>query len=223
MHVAKTGWLYRYEAYLVSMAILSFFLVIPENIVLRLKNLSKLPLYQSAFITFFVIMILIALLPYGYRIYKSHYVAIKGSATIYHEQYQTGRFIKKYYNGHTVAINDIGAPSFLADIKIVDFYGLATKEVTKATKEGYFTTDFIEKISLEKGASIAMVWEPIVDNPAPESWFKCGEVVFDEGIKLDNHTISIFAIDPDETELLRINIEDFNAFLPKGVRYQVIN
>ncbi len=59
------------------------------------------------------------------------------TTNIYEQQYQMGLFVRRYYQNSTVALNDIGAVNFLADIHCLDLLGLANAEVAGSETKTY--------------------------------------------------------------------------------------
>jgi hypothetical protein len=70
-----------------------------------------------------------------------------------------GLFIRRYYQGSTVALNDIGAVNFLADNHCLDLKGLGTYEVTRLMRCHEYRTRDIFRLSREAGVKVAMVYD----------------------------------------------------------------
>ena len=54
----------------------------------------------------------------------------------YHQQVQMGTLLREYYTGRTIAVNDIGAVNFFADITVIDLVGLASMDVARLRRAG---------------------------------------------------------------------------------------
>ena len=73
-------------------------------------------------------------IPLVTRAAKGMLVTVPATGEVYRQQYQMGLFFGEYYRGETVALNDIGAVSWLAPVKVVDLVGLASPEVADARR-----------------------------------------------------------------------------------------
>ena len=111
---ASTGWLYRYEAYLmlcstvfISILIVKYF----KQLRLRENKMLSPILLLLAFFLFFPLIL---------RSTAAYAKTAQASINIYEQQYQMGNFIKKYYNTDTIAVNDIGAVSYFNQSHIID-------------------------------------------------------------------------------------------------------
>jgi hypothetical protein len=62
--------------------------------------------------------------------FASLVITPQASRNIYEQQYQMGMFLKRCYPGKAVAVNDICAVSYLADVRLVDLLGLARMPLT---------------------------------------------------------------------------------------------
>jgi hypothetical protein len=141
---------------------------------------------------------------------------------IYQQQYQMGLFVKDYYNGEAVTVNDIGAVSFLADIKLLDVRGIGTMEVARLMREGGFSVDKLEELQSKKGVSVAIVYDEWVR--MPEGSIKVGEWTrtaspspAPPAPRAHDDTVSFYALDPEGARRLAENLLEFSPRLPEGV------
>lgn len=116
---AKTGWLYRYDAYIIGL----FFL----TIALYLKKLKNYTNFSV------LIMVLISggiLFLTSFDRYKNSNEVIRfANKNIYDQQIQMSTFLKKYFNKSTVVANDIGAITYYTNIKLYDLVGLGSTNI----------------------------------------------------------------------------------------------
>jgi hypothetical protein len=132
---AKTGWFYRYEAYLVALGIIAIAVLLGEHQIESgedMAGLSGLPQVIA-----FILTLCLVLPPFAQRAVLSFEQIPQATNNIYDQQYQMGLFQKEYYQGYGVAANDIGAINYLADIRSLDLWGLANIDVAKARRSGY--------------------------------------------------------------------------------------
>ena len=134
-----------------------------------------------------------------------------------------GQFLKKYYPGEAVVVNDIGAVCFLGDIRCFDVWGLATKEVGDLKLKRTFTTENIEEAVRHSGARIAVVYDHFfrlvgIDTDLPKSWIKIGEWHIPDNVVCVRDTVSFFALNKKEVVSLAANLRDFVPYLPNEVK-----
>jgi hypothetical protein len=145
----------------------------------------------------------------------------RASKNIYEQQYQMGLFIKRYYQGSTIALNDIGAVNFLADVHCLDLWGLANYEVTQLMHRHEYRTRDILRVSRQAGAKVAMVydtWYATEIGGLPRDWVWVGQWTLPDNVVAGGDTVSIYAVDESETVPLMQKLQDFSPLLPKGVK-----
>jgi len=223
MHIqfAKLGWFYRYEAYLMSLGIFIIFIAIneffPKNmsqIFSMRKNKSLLPRYIAiAFFSLTVISILV--LRGSIAILKIP----QATKNIYEQQYQMGLFLGKFNQGKGVATNDVGAVNYLADIKCLDLWGLGNLEVAKAKRGKYYNTQWINELAKLKNIKIAIVYDSWFSKYGglPSEWIKVEEWTITNNVVCSSDTVSFYAVDPSERDILKDNLRQFSFQLPKDV------
>jgi hypothetical protein len=144
----------------------------------------------------------------------------QASKNIYEQQYQMALFIKRYYQGSTIALNDIGAVNFLADIHCLDLWGLGNFEVTQLMRRHEYRTRDILRLSREAGVKVALVYDswytPI--GGLPRDWVWVGQWVLPDNVVAGGDTVSIYAVDESETVPLMQKLQDFSPLLPKAVK-----
>ncbi|WP_128331418.1 hypothetical protein [Apibacter sp. HY039] len=133
LHVmySKFGWLNRYEAFLFPSILCILFYSIQQACI-KSKNLSFK--HQLLYFSLFILLIYPSCF-FTKRSLINHEKIIIGAEEIHNQQYQTALFIQKYYPNKSVAINDIGYPSYLSNnTHIVDIYGLGNTQIALAKK-----------------------------------------------------------------------------------------
>jgi hypothetical protein len=144
----------------------------------------------------------------------------QASKNIYEQQYQMARFVKRYYQGSTIALNDIGAVNFLADVHCLDLWGLGNYEVTQLMHRHEYRTRDILRLSREAGVKVALVYDswyaPL--GGLPREWVWVGQWALPDNVVAGGDTVSIYAVDESETVPLMQKLQDFSSLLPKGVK-----
>ena len=205
------GWFYRYEAYLIVLG--SFHLLILFYIWMesgaRHNNPHSLLLVTIA---------LLCTVNLPLRSVNSIRNFVRSTYNIYEQQYQMALFLSKYYDHQTVAANDIGAISYIGNVNIVDLWGLGSNDVTKARKGNYWNADFLQKFVLEKGAGIAVVYESWFPQKLVSKWQKVGTWDVSYSFMLGDTKVTFYAINPQEADKLRKNLQQYAQQLPKDIK-----
>jgi hypothetical protein len=214
---ASIGWFYRYEAYLLVIAFMALAPLGPQ-LWMKWKNLANESpkLERLGLKTIALIAALLAATPYVWNASSILKIA-PGCKNLYQQQYQMGLFLNQYYQGETVAANDIGAINFLADIRCLDGMGLGSREPSLAAQHGRMGPGFIESWARQESASIAVIYESWWRGRLPQSWIKIGEWTVDQKVSVAEPTVSFFATTPKEADRLQKNLMAFTPKLPEGV------
>jgi hypothetical protein len=119
---AKVGWLYRYEAYLVTFGLINLILYIKT---FRLEKKKLL-----------ILAIFLILASYK-QIFFSPIKSVLSSRAVYEQQIQEGELLKDFKN-YYIATDNIGTIPFLADDKILDIHGLSNPKIIKLKHDNQF-------------------------------------------------------------------------------------
>lgn len=205
--LADVGWIFRYEAYLIALSVVSL--------------AAALPLRKAAFCVTTVAMAI--LLVRSVRAFMAMPSIAEG---IYSQQYQMARFVERYYPSASVAANDIGAIDYKADLHLFDLAGLADPEVLRLKRCKQYTTAAIQAEAITRGTQIAIVYDDWFSNrkPAvfggpslPRSWIRVARWRTPNGKHLGSDTVSFYAVRPDQAGPLLENLNHFATDLPANV------
>jgi hypothetical protein len=210
---------FRHESYLVALGIVLIVAQLadqlPEKLFGTPPDRTLVPKHVGA-------MLLAAFLIYPCAVRASVSLVFlpQASKNIYEQQYQMALFIKRYYQGSTIALNDIGAVNFLADVHCLDLWGLGTYEVTQLMHRHEYHTRDILRLSREAGVKVALVYDnwytPI--GGLPRDWVWVGQWALSDNVVAGGDTVSIYAVDESEMASLMQNLQDFSSLLPKDVK-----
>ncbi len=218
LHLAysQTGWLYRYEAYLVALCLFALALGIES---LRVNSSRiQLPGWRRPAVV--IAMITLALIGFadGVRI---NLIGLTGMAEISQQQSNMARFSAEACPGCRSVIGDIGMVGLYGDTRLTDAWGLANKSVLEAKMQGDYNADVLDRIARDEGAQWAMVYDvaETATDPPPESWTEIGSWQWDGAKVVGGDTIHFYAIDPSVESHLREQFEAFPA--PAGATVRI--
>jgi len=218
--LASAGWLYRYEAYLVAMGLVAVAVPLFE-VIQRFPRTFRMPAGEWAGVAALSLTILtINLLWTGG--WESLQATPRATHDIYKCNYQMGIFIMQYYRGRAVAVNDLGAANFMADIQCTDLHGLADLEVARALLQKRFDPQFIDDLARARESFVAIVddnWLGLYGG-TPRQWALAGRWIIKNREFLPflpYPALSFYALtEPAEQQLIG-NLRDFSSRLPPEV------
>jgi len=211
--LAATGWLYRYEAYLVMMA-----LVVVPVIVYQSRGQGMYPGRKELYGRGFAVLLLFALFfPFVLRSAAAYSNIRQACVNIYQQQYQMGRFLKKYHMGDAVAANDIGAISYYGDIRTVDLWGLGDIEVARSRKGGYWSPAFLDSLVRRRQVKVMIVYDEWFSPELLSRWTKVATWQIQNNVILGGDTVSFYVPDRGDGAVLLGQLKEFQSSLPEGV------
>jgi hypothetical protein len=210
---ARTGTLYRYEAYLVGVGIL----VLARPAYEGLQTAARARTLRG----WRVLLVAAALLPVVGRAAFALRQTPRATTNIYQQQYQMALFLDEFYAGETVAVNDIGAVNYMVDIRCLDLRGLASMDVARAKRQGLYTTQYIYDLARSTQVSIAIIYDAWLEmdriGGPPPQWLKAGEWTIPDNVVCGDDTVSFYAVDPAAWHTLVANLRQFAPRLPAAV------
>jgi hypothetical protein len=207
------GWFYRYEAYLIVLGVFHL-------LIIGFTRMQQTSWRNREFLIYAAVAVLFTFnLPLrGLNALRNY---MRSTYNIYEQQYQMGLFMKRYYAGQTVAANDIGAISYMADLNTVDLWGLGDNEVTIARKGGYWNAKFLQQLVEKKQAGIAVIYDSWFWEELRNNWVKIGTWEVSYSFMLGDTKVTFYAIDPNQAAALKKNLAEFSNTLPKDIAVEI--
>lgn len=207
LQYARTGWFYRYEAYLVAFGIVATAVAL-DGIAAGVRPPWLPAALASA-----------AALACAVRGARAHVETPGAVRNIYEQQIQMGRFLARFYPGEAVAANDVGAIDWLADLRVLDLWGLASRPVAEAKLSGRYTTAKVAELARAERVRVAVIYERWLDaaGGVPPQWVRAGRWRVARNVVLGDRTVAFYAVDPAEAAPLAGHLRAFAPELPPGV------
>ncbi|HMD86594.1 MAG TPA: hypothetical protein VKO18_18055 [Terriglobia bacterium] len=208
--------LYRYDAYWCVMVILFLGLQLPVVIPRGLSplSLSTWTVTKNHACGALGLLLFFPLAVKGGRLL---WFLPQCTTDVYEQQYQMGLFVRRYYQNSNVALNDIGAVNYLADIRCLDLMGLANAQVAAARRKHTYGVGDIERLSRQTGTRIAIIYDNWFIGIVPPEWIRVGRWTIPNNVNLGGDTVSFYAVDPGEAAHLSESLADFSSQLPAEV------
>jgi hypothetical protein len=202
MHLtfARTGWFFRYEAYLIVLGVITVPIAIWD---------VGLPHPRPVWMGALALFACLVTARTGY----AFYVAPQAIEDIYDQQYQMGLFAQENLNGKTVLINDIGAVSFLSDARVLDLIGLGSLDSARARIDRKYSVTWLEHWVKQNQASVAIVYP----NLAPPEWRPIATWKIPGNYMSGSDSVNFFALDPSFQSDLVLDLKRFEKQLPPRV------
>jgi len=162
------------------------------------------------------------LVPFVMRAYQATTSMPTAVANIYQQQYQMGLFIRAHYPGATVAVNDIGAASFLGEnSRMLDLVGLADRETAQAVLSDTRDARFVEERMRQENIEFAILYDGWFPNMLPPEWRKVEQWRIPNAVASAFDTVTFYAPDRACQERLATNLRMFSPSLPLEVSEHV--
>jgi hypothetical protein len=215
LHVClvKLEWFYRYEAYLLALGAVSLALLIgraPDLI-------AGPPAVRGAAWTMMVVLLGV---PLAVRSLSALAVAPPAMRNVYEQQYQMARFVRDHCPPAGVAVNDIGAVSWLSDCPVLDIVGLGTPAVAELKRHRQFNRSTLEAVVSDRHVGVVMIYEKVFEPVIPSSWRLVGEWQIQNNVAVSEDTVGFFVTPSGDATALREQLNAFAGSLPAGVRYR---
>ncbi|HEY1067401.1 MAG TPA: hypothetical protein VGE52_14865, partial [Pirellulales bacterium] len=219
---ARTGWFFRYEAYLVYWLILLLAGELPWLWAARRREQADAaaplaPAWTGSFWRIAGVPLVLALLVRGGR---SLLLCDDAMGSVYQQPVQSARFLQTYYNDQAVAVNDIGAVCWYGDSRVLDLYGLGSLQVAEAKLAKRFDTAEIERLTTQQGVRVAIVHDHWFtgSQSLPAKWERVGRWEIPLAVTVSAEGVSIYAVEPTERAALVAHLQEFAPRLPRVVQ-----
>lgn len=128
------------------------------------------------------------------------------------------RFVQEYDPRLKIVLNDIGAVSYYNNIGLLDFFGLANKEVLDMKRSDQFTKPKIDALARGENVELALIYD--YENRTPDTWVKIGEWTIRHNVVCENPTVALYLIDLGKKQEVVKAFDQYVRTLPEGVTYE---
>jgi len=169
------------------------------------------------------VLLVVAGFPFASRALNGWRNIPTASSNIYQQQYQMGLFLDRFYRGRSVALNDIGAASYLTDFHLLDIYGLANLDIVRMRRARRYASAEIGASATRQAAEVAInlselawrIWR------VPSGWTRVGQWGVRDNVVLGENALAFYAVHDDERSRLAANLRQFASALPAPVLQSV--
>ena len=197
--VGRFNWFHRYEVYAMVFAALIAAQALLESTRLHWRILA-MALFALAW-------------PYELALWDTPTAA----ANVYQQQYQMHRFVADFYHGN-VAVNDLGWVSYRrpAGVYVLDLWGLASPEASRRVDKD---AEWLDAITREHGAGLAIVYPDWYDEGAPDDWKPLATLCAESPrTSISRPCVVFYCTAVGDAGLLTAEMAAFARTLPAGVK-----
>jgi hypothetical protein len=212
LSLAATGWLYRYEAYLVGLGLVVLAMTLSSALPMAINGTRALVGRGAC-----AVAITVALFPLVRRAQGAWVDTPMAVRNIYEQHYQIGTFVRRYYEGASIVANDIGALTYMANVRLTDIYGLATLPIGEAKRRGGVSPALLGRVARERHAQIAVAYPSWLPRPLPDGWVEVGRWRIQANVVAGEDTVAFFALQPGSRAALIRNLKAYEPDLPPTV------
>jgi hypothetical protein len=219
LQFARVGWFYRYEAYLVvsgtALACVTFFV--------RSGHGPSRPAPRSLSPRRWLVAALAILmaLPLFGRAAQAAGEVVTASGNIYQQPYQTAHLVAQELGPEArVAVTDLGAVTFYADVRVLDLWGLGSIDVARLRRERRFTTETIAALLSAHRTDYVIVFPSSFQGTAalPRHLIEIGTWTISHNVVCGGETVGFYATSLDSAWRLRTAFNRYSAELPREVQ-----
>lgn len=206
MAVGTYGWYNRYEAYIIAalfFGLIGIGLAVAPRIALDSPGRVGAAVLMVAVVTGFPYLHAVSTIP-------------RAANNIYEQQYQMHRFVTENWK-RPVAVNDLGWVAYRNDQRVLDLWGLASKEALEARLSNQ-DTGWMDEMTRNQGVDLAVIYQSWF-GPLPDSWLKVGELrLSGPRITPADSAVAFYATDRSNAAEIESLLAGFRPTLPTGVQ-----
>lgn len=223
LQFARTGWFYRYELYLMVLAIVALGAAASDAGRALASRLVGAHTGSAARALAFALLV-VSSAPLVTRAVTAHRDAPRAMRNIHDQQRQLARLFASAFAGRSVVVNDVGWVGFAGRVQGVDLMGLASDGIARARLAGALSTHTIRRAAEERGTRIVAVYAERFDGPSalPPEWIRVGSWTIPENVVCGGPTVAFFGTDPSAARELGAALLRFGPTLPRGVRQALL-
>lgn len=186
---ARQGWFFRYETYIIVLFFITFILEFFKDDSQRNKLIA----------VFFALAFLIIC---GKRAFLSMSTTHLASNNIFDQQFQTAMIVKLLPAETNIAVNDIGVIAYYNnDKRIIDLYGIATKEIFSMKRSNSFSSEQIRQYLTTQNVEFLALYTSWFESEMLLDFRKLGTISLQNNVVCGDTVVSFFQRNYSHTKL----------------------
>ena len=225
LQFAALGWFYRYEGYLLAVGIVAIGVALAgerSSVDASFATPTRPRHRPGAWLrgAARTLAVGIFVTPAARRTVESLTVLVPACHNIYGQQFQMGRFLRRYYQGQGVAANDIGNIAYAADVRLLDTAGLVNMDVMRHLRANTYDQATLRRLLARYDVKVVVVydiWAGFYGGQLPEWGLPIGRWTIPNNRVCASETVSFYAPRPELAPALTRALQDFSSSLPAEV------
>ncbi len=205
--VGGVGWFFRYETWLVILALV---------VAATLPGLW--PPWRGRLRGLLPAVALLLVAALGLRSAVALGRVPLAMGNIHGQQLQMARYLAAQHAGETVVVDDVGAVSYFARVRCIDPLGLADPVLARARREGRLDAALLAAEAQRRGARVAILHPELFGAAIPAAWPRLLEWTIPANVVCSRPRIAVYACARADSARLRAELAAFAATLPAGLR-----
>lgn len=212
----KTGWFFRYEAYLITFFWLIAVLFHNEAFE-SARQMWKTSISNKIFLT---VLLMIAAFNIIVRSILSNAFTPTAARNMYQQDWQMKNFISQELSGKTIAVNDIGMVNYFTNAKFIDLWGLANYEIAQSRIQKKYNTGFIDNITNREQAEMAFVYDSwfLKYGGLPPKWIKLCDWKIQMNVVAGDSVLNIYSIKTELAGQQKNKLLKFMQSMPDSIQ-----
>lgn len=136
---------------------------------------------------------------------------------LYYQQYQTARFVHRYYNRFGIACNDPGVISYWSEGRKLDLTGVADHSVMRSRRANSWSSAIADSLSRKENIRIAILSDAAYSSILPQRWNKVASWKTSNNSRTGFDSVSFYVPDTFSITSLRKNLEAYQPLLPPAI------
>ncbi|MCA1402029.1 hypothetical protein [Bradyrhizobium sp. BRP56] len=204
------GWFYRYEVYIVALAVLALLYAVA-----RARAVLSVPQWTAATLAT-VGLASFASVGYASAALETPFA----SRGVYEQHYQLGRFAQQLYR-RPIAVNDLGLVAWGNPNFVLDLWGLGSERVRKAKRAGRYGPAEMAALADEYHVGVAMIYDSWFAQGVPASWRKVA-ILHTIPVTGARGDVSFYVTPAAEPQLVAGALKAFASTLPARDRLEMV-
>lgn len=218
LQLADTGWFFRYEAYLVGLAVPVLAGLLPACQRLRIPGAEGVEAWLRRIALVAVAVLL--LWPFHKRGKEALEEIVPAAHHIYRQHRHVADFLKTSFPpGTRVALNDLGLVAYDSGCRVLDLWGLGSREAALIRRQRRLTAEDLAGLFERNGTRYVMVYKDWFPD-RPSVMVHAGEWTLDDPyFSVWNARVSFYGVGEAAAQELSDALAAFAPKLPASVRY----
>jgi hypothetical protein len=145
---------------------------------------------------------------------------VHAASNIHDQQLQMAKVTRHLGKGARVAVNDLGAVSFLTDARVLDLYGLGDNRLARAKHSGVYGADCLKARLAEEGVDFVIYYPGwfLPPDQLPTSLILVETWILGDNLICGDDTVGFYGTSPEAAVKMAAALEAYRVKSPPSPR-----